>query len=94
MRTRARIAAMCVLACAGLAACRKIESQHVGELQIVQSELTDTIPRDYGRLVGVASDDDHLLRLVFERADQALVVVTLNTDFESIVNRVIVVPRP
>jgi hypothetical protein len=92
MRRRARIVAMCVLACAGLAGCRKLETNYVGELQVVPTELTDSIPKDYGRLVSVSSDRD-LLRLVFERADQALVVVTLSTDRESIANRVIVVPR-
>jgi hypothetical protein len=92
MRGTPRIVALTLLACASLAGCERLDQQYVGELQVSEAELKDAIPADYGRLVGVGSQHG-LLRLVFERADQALVVVTLSAEHESLVNRVIVVPR-
>jgi hypothetical protein len=92
MRTTARIVALLLLACASLAGCQRLDQTYVGELQVSPVDLKDAIPADYGRLVGVGAQYG-LLRLVFERADQALVVVTLSTEHDSLVNRVIVVPR-
>jgi hypothetical protein len=86
------IVALAGLVAAGAAGCRKIEDRYVGDLQVSRTELKDSIPTEYGRLVGVGGQPE-ALQLLFERADQALVIVTLNTSRETLVNRIIIVPR-
>ncbi len=92
MRRSVGMVALSGLLAAALAGCQKIEEPYVGELQLTRTELKDTVPAEYGKLVGVGAQAD-ALQLLFERADQALVVVTLDTHREALINRVIVIPR-
>jgi hypothetical protein len=95
MKRSVWIVALAGLVAAGATGCKKIEGRYgyVGDLQISRAELKDSIPAEYGRLVGIGGQPG-ALQLLFERADRALVIVTLNTDRDTLVNRIVVVPRP
>ncbi|MGH0034539.1 MAG: hypothetical protein ACQGVK_05890 [Myxococcota bacterium] len=86
--------ALCLLAVgATTAGCQKIEEPYGGEFEVSTVRLRDSIPADFGRLVGTNTSGDGWTQLVFERADGAVVVVSLNRDQQFISDRVLVIPR-
>jgi hypothetical protein len=86
---------LCVLALAVASlACRKIEDPPFtgGEINVMVVPLSDTIPSDFGQLVGTSSGGGWT-QLVFERADRAIVIVSISVARENIADRVFIIPR-
>jgi hypothetical protein len=73
-------------------ACQKIEEPYGGEIDVSTIPLSDTIPADFGKLVGTTIEGEWT-RLVFERADGAIVIVAVNINREFISDRVFIIPR-
>ena len=74
-------------------ACQKIEEPSRGEIKPSDIQLSDTIPADFGRFVGVSSAGLDGTQMAFERADGAIVLVSLDRARESISDRVFIIRR-
>ncbi len=90
----------CVLAlafvAAALPACERVQetgAQRRASLRF--DESMDSVPRDYGHLVGVsqAGQNPASVSLWFEAADQTITAVRVNTSTGDISRQVIKVPR-
>jgi hypothetical protein len=85
-----------LLLCIGAISCEKTVTQPgPSGLQLSYESLKtqNSIPLEYGNLVGVAVNAPGYARLFFEKPDKTIVVVTVNVDKGSLSDRVLVIPR-
>jgi hypothetical protein len=75
-------------------ACQRVDPAPThGKLKLVPAPFEDAIPAEYGRLVGMSTGDPGWAGLYFEKPDQTLVVVWVDTLKGRIRDKVAVIPR-
>jgi len=83
------------LLCILTVSCQKIFTPLPVTLQLDTESLKtqNSIPLEYGNLVGATMDSPGYARLFFEKPDKTIVVVTVNVDKGWLPARVLVIPR-
>lgn len=97
---RKSVAALCILAFSLVTvSCKKLgeptKQTGPGPLTYQTLNLTDSIPQDYGPLIGVTQNPDApgWVRLWFQRSDGTITAVVVNVDQGRIYPRALTIPR-
>lgn len=95
MSGRALILLSLILACILGVSCQQIRPPARAELQLSSEVLKaqNSIPLEYGNLVGVAVDSPGYARLFFEKPDKTIIVVTVNVAKGILQESMLVIPR-
>jgi hypothetical protein len=70
-----------VVLCLAVTSCQKLDDPglSVGQLQFDKIDLSDAIPLEYGKLVGVTpGDSPHMAVLWFVKPDETIMVLRVN----------------
>jgi len=83
--------------CLAVTGCQKLDepAPALGTLQISKVELAESIPREYGRLVGVTPDtpNPHWAVLWFVKPDESVVALRVNVSRGKFSQNVLTIPR-
>lgn len=89
-----------IVFCLFLISCKKIAPDYLMEgkgtfLKQEISQTTDSIPLEYGKLVGVTENSKYykLAHLWFEKPDKSIVVVTIDVSERFVYDKYFVIPR-
>ncbi len=84
-----------LLLCIGVVSCQKTGTTIPPERQLgfESFKAQNSIPLEYGNLVGVSIDAPANARMFFEKPDKTIVVVTVNVEKGWLPDHVLVIPR-
>jgi len=84
--------------CAAVLSCERLprfEQNQIGELSVAPLAVRDSIPAEYGRLVGVTPDNryPYVSILWFEKPDGTIVAVGVDGQNNRLSEKVLLIPR-
>jgi len=96
MKKAKLLAVAVVVVCLATASCHKLGSggpKMSGPLAFEPAKFADSIPEDYGPLVGVTQNSPGWVGLWFQKPDKTIVAVFVNIDEGKIYEKTLSIPR-
>ena len=96
MRKSAMTSLLAAVVACSTASCQKLDepASFKADLKMIDAQLTDAIPAEYGQLVSVTADDAPYVAVMwFRRPNESIVAVRINYSHGALGPKVLEIPR-